>query len=90
MWFVEREGVLWLEAGTPENPWFVDVGRDPRLGFQSDGRVGRFVARAVPEQSRAVRDALSAKYGLRDRWVGLFVDASRSVAVRLDPSVEGP
>jgi hypothetical protein len=30
-----------------------------------------------------VRAALRAKYGWRDAWVGLLVDSSRSVAVRL-------
>jgi len=24
VWYVEREGALWLEAGSPHNPWFVD------------------------------------------------------------------
>jgi len=32
-----------------------------------------------------IRALLREKYGLRDRWVGLFVDQSRSLVVRLGP-----
>jgi hypothetical protein len=85
VWFVEPGGELWLEAGTPSNPWFVDVGRDPRLGFRADGRKGEYTAQPMPSDAAhdRVRSQLRAKYGLRDWWVGWLVDPSASVAVRL-------
>jgi len=86
VWFVEEDGVVWLEAGAPENSWYVDVGRSPKLTLVRDGLPPTsYRAVAVPSRSGPVRAALRRKYGLRDRVVGLFVDASRSVAVRLEP-----
>lgn len=92
VWFVEEAGVLWLEAGAPENAWFVDVQREPALRLRASGVSGRYRAHPVPDPVRraAVRARLREKYGLRDAWVGLFVDASRSIAVRLDPAAEPP
>jgi hypothetical protein len=87
VWYVEDAGQLWLEAGAPENGWFRDVQADPRLRLQAPGRSGRFAAepdRSRPAQRR-VRERLRAKYGWRDAWVGLLVDGSQSVAVRLRP-----
>jgi hypothetical protein len=64
------------------------VERDPRLAFRSDHREGDFIARPSrdPTAQARLRERLRAKYGLRDLWVGLFVDASRSYAVKLDPA----
>ncbi len=89
VWFAEIAGELWLEAGTPENPWFRDVQAEPRLRIALLSEAPRaFVARPVPSRAarQRVRAALHAKYGWRDAWVGLFVDASRSLAVRLTPA----
>ena len=88
VWFAEIGGELWLEAGAPENPWFVDVLTWPLLRIALPGEEPRELA-AVPDREvssqRRVRESLHAKYGWRDAWVGLLVDASRSVAVRLVP-----
>ena len=35
VWYVVRDGELWVEAGTPENSWFVDVQREPGVVFRS-------------------------------------------------------
>jgi len=88
VWFVEPEGEFWLEAGSPRNPWFLDVQRDPVLKLRADGHVRKTLAH--PSDSTGDRDRIRSllrqKYGLRDRWVGLFVDSSQSVAVRLEPA----
>jgi hypothetical protein len=88
VWYVERGGELWLEAGSPENGWFRDVQNDPVLTFRADGNSARYVARPVEDSSthQRVRSLVREKYGIRDRWIGLGVDASRSVAVRLLPA----
>jgi hypothetical protein len=87
VWFVENRGELWLEAGTPEHPWYVDVLRNPKLRLRAkEGPAADFHARPMPERSSEVRSLLSRKYGVRDRWIGLFVDSSQSVAVRLLPA----
>ena len=88
VWFVEPEGELWLEAGSPKNRWFADLGRDPRVTLRADGRARACVAeRRDDAESRArIRALLREKYGLRDRWIGLFVDQSKSLVVRLVPA----
>ena len=88
VWFVAPDGELWLEAGSPENPWFADLGREPRLALHADGRDGIYTAERHddPESRARVRALLAEKYGLRDRWVGLFVDQSQSLVVRLKPT----
>ena len=87
VWYVEPDGELWLEAGTPENGWFLDVQGSPAVAFESNGRVSRFIAQPLDAASAhtRIRTLLREKYGWRDWWVGLVVDTSRSVAVRLVP-----
>ena len=87
VWFIESDKELWLEAGTPENAWFQDVQRHPILTFQADGRSTRYATRPIgdPSGHTRIRSLMREKYGLRDRWVGLIFDTSRSVAVQLLP-----
>ena len=90
VWYAEPNQKLWLEAGTPENAWFQDVQRNPTLSFETDGRSARYIARPLddPPGHTRIRSLIREKYGLRDRWVGLIVDTSRSVAVQLLPAEE--
>lgn len=89
VWFAESGDELWLEAGTPENAWFVDAQRDPLLRLSAAGRSGRYRAEPIAGSAHArIRVLLREKYGWRDAWVGLLVDTSRSVAVRLQPAPE--
>jgi hypothetical protein len=88
VWYAEPDGELWLEAGSPQNPWFEDLSRDPRLSFRAEGRASEYLARKFedPATRARIRALLREKYGLRDLWVGLLVDSSRSLVVRLDPA----
>lgn len=85
VWFAEPNGELWLEAGTPENSWYLDVQRDPQVSFSAPNRSGRYVAQRVgdPAAHDQVRSLLREKYGMRDWWIGLLFDTSRSIAVQL-------
>lgn len=89
VWFVERDGEIWLEAGSPQNGWFLDIQETPELIFNAEGRLARYVARPVESATGhdEIRSMLREKYGSRDQWVGLLVDSSQSIAVRLvDPT----
>jgi hypothetical protein len=88
VWYVTPRGELWLEAGTPDNAWFRDIQASPVLTLGVDGGSARFRAEVVDEAATRlrVRGLLREKYGLRDWWVGHFVDSSRSVPVRLVPT----
>lgn len=86
VWYVEHDGELWVEAGAPENGWFVDVQHDPHLTFRSETWSGRCLARPSPSRDvhSKLRARLAEKYGWRDKWVGALVDSSRSSAVLLE------
>ncbi len=87
VWYAKQEGELWLEAGTPGNPWYLDIQRDPQVSFSSLQQSGQFIAKRVqdPRAHDQIRALLREKYGVRDWWIGLLFDTSRSVAVRLVP-----
>ncbi len=89
VWFAEISGERWLEAGAPNNSWFLDAQAQPRIRIAFPNEAPRaFVANPVRSGTaqKRVRQALHVKYGWRDAWLGLFVDASRSVAVKLEPA----
>ena len=85
VWFAEPNGELWLEAGTPKNSWYLDIQRDPHVSFSSLQRSGQYIAQRVqdPGAHGQIRSLLREKYGVRDWWIGLIFDTSRSVAVQL-------
>lgn len=92
VWFVVQDGELWVEVGSLENGWWLDVQQQPELSFRVGAAGtsmaeldGRYLARVDPSESAhpRLRAALRTKYGWRDRWVGISVDSSRSLAVRL-------
>jgi hypothetical protein len=85
VWYAEPDGELWLEAGTPENPWFLDLRQNPALVLRIAGHTTRYVAHPIQDLSghTRIRSLMREKYGLRDRWVSLIADTSQSVAVRL-------
>ena len=86
VWFAEPNGELWLEAGTPENSWYLDIQRDPLVSFSSLQRSGQYIAQRIQDPGAAhdqIRSLLREKYGVRDWWIGLLFDTSCSVAVQL-------
>jgi hypothetical protein len=88
VWYVDDDGERWLEAGTPDNGWFVDVRVDPSLTLSTAEGSARYRAHPVenPVVHQRIRSLIRQKYGWRDRWVGfLIVDSSGSIPVRLEP-----
>jgi hypothetical protein len=86
VWIADEGPFAWLEAATPEREWYLRLLADPHGEIVRSGQAHAF--RAVPEPGQGghekIRRLLRAKYGLRDWWVGLLQDTSRSVAVRLE------
>lgn len=91
VWYVRAGDAIWLEAGRPEHPWYLDVQRTPRVVLRANGLAGEFDAVTMPgrDAHEHVRALLREKYGLRDRILGLVVDTSGSIAVRLEPRTSG-
>lgn len=90
VWYAQEGDVLWLEAGRPQHPWYQDIQRSPEVTISAEDLSGRYVLSTVPgkQAARHVRALMREKYGLRDRWVLLFVDASETTAVRAVPAGE--
>ncbi len=88
VWFAEPDGELWIEAGTPENRWYLDIQREPSLSFSAAERSGRYFAERVPgaDAHARVRSLLREKYGVRDWWISLIFETSDSLAIRLIPA----
>ena len=88
LWPVEdAAGTTWIEAGNPERSFYRDLRASPDVTLERGGvvRPYRAVPVETPEAHERVRRLLAAKYGFADRWIGILVDTSRSVAIRLEP-----
>lgn len=87
VWYAAHDGELWLEAGTPENGWFEDAKARPEVVLRIGGVAKTYRAEPITDPSghRAIRALLRERYGLRDAWIALLFDTSRSVAVRMVP-----
>ena len=88
VWYAEDEGSVWVEAATPEREFLVDIRRAPEVILTRGSDSSAYDAAPVdlPSGHDRIRALLRRKYGLRDWWIGLLQDTSRSVAVRLRPS----
>lgn len=87
IWFAETNGDIWIEAGTPENTWYVDIQQESTVLLATAERSGRYIAETIPGEAAhlRVRSLLRKKYGIRDRWIDFIFDTSKSIAVRLVP-----
>ncbi len=88
VWIADERGFSWIEAATPERPFYRDLLTNPRVELDRHGQRSRYLAEPVPNPDghRQIRQLLAAKYGIADCWIGLLQDTSRSLAIRLQPS----
>jgi hypothetical protein len=87
VWIADDEtGAAWIESAEPEKAFYLRLLARPNIELVRDDK--SIAVRAVPLPGDAaharIRSMLRAKYGWRDRWIGLLIDTSRSVAVRLE------
>jgi hypothetical protein len=82
----DESGALWIEAANPERRWYQDLLARPEVEIVRDGIPERRHAVPLPGPGghAIVRRLLAARYGLRDCWIGLLADTSRSVGIRLE------
>lgn len=90
VWHATYQGEVWLEAGSAESLWFRDLENSRAIVLTIDGESRPYRAEPVPnpEGHERIRKLLRQKYGLRDRWVGVILDTSQTLAVRLVPPEE--
>ncbi len=88
VWIADEGTVSWIEAATPERPFYQDILTHPRVELDRNGQRSHYVAEAIPNPDghHRIRQLLRAKYGLADYWIGLLQDTSRSQAMRLQRS----
>lgn len=90
VWVADDRGGTWIEAANPRKEFFRRMLRNPVVELVR--RDVKRSYRAVPDSSREahdrVRTLLARKYGWADRWIGVLVDTSESVAVHLVPVEE--
>ncbi len=85
VWFVVAGDDVLIEAGTPDNGWYVDARRTGRLRIVEPAQIARDCRTEVlanPDGHERIRSLLRQKYGLRDLWIATIFDTSRSLAVR--------
>lgn len=83
-WAADQLGAIWIEAANPDRVFLQRVRAQPRVALLRGGEWRRCTAELAGASGHArIRRLLGKKYGWRDRWIGLLVDTSRSVAVRL-------
>lgn len=88
VWLAADDGALWVEAATPERPFYQDILARPEIEVARGDAI--IPVTAVPEPGDAgharIRTLLARRYGWADAWVGLLQDTSHSIAVRLTPT----
>lgn len=85
IWYIEKsQNSLILEAGTPTNPWVLDLDQMESLTLVGDGRDGEYLFTKLPPDSHTmIRAAMRDKYGWRDWWISLLFDTSQSYAMEV-------
>ncbi|MGH7790634.1 MAG: hypothetical protein ACRERC_27480 [Candidatus Binatia bacterium] len=86
-WIADADGFSWIEAATPERPFFQQLLENPEVEVERDGTRRRYLATPVenPRGNAHIRGLLAERYGWADAWVGMLTDTSGSVEVRLQP-----
>jgi hypothetical protein len=86
VWIADEGAHSWLEAATPERPWYLDLLERPRVKMRRGGLMLTFdaVPRPGARGREHIRGLLREKYGWADAWVGLLQDTSHAIEVRLD------
>jgi len=84
-WIADDPEGAWIEAASPARPFFLDVLADPEVEVWRGGRWRRCRALVAgnPEGHDRIRRLLAARYGWKDRWIGMLADTRGSMALRL-------
>jgi len=87
LWIVDDRGVSWLRSGSPDAGWYQRLRANPEI--QIERGTDLYEYQAFPVESGPSVDHVNMlmfqKYGWAEAYIGLFIDRSRSVAIRLDP-----
>ena len=85
-WIADADGAAWVEAADESRLFLADLRRLPVARLRR-GRRDLTCRAAIwpnPGGHRRIRELLRARYGWKDRWIGLIASTHGSVAIRLD------
>jgi len=85
IWFVQTQTGVFLEAGSPTNPWVRDLRENPRIVLAGADLEGSYHATLDTSSiaHKNIRKLMREKYGWRDWWVDMLFDTSKSQLVTL-------
>ncbi len=91
VWIAEDAGAWWVEAATPQRPFYHDLLTVPQVELEYQGTRTRVLAVPLPnpEGHHQIRQLLRTKYGWADQWIGLLQDTSASIGIRLQAIAPG-
>ena len=87
LWVADDATGTWIEVADEHKEFYGRMLRNPDVEVVRGGEARRY--RALPDPTREghdrIRALLAQKYGIADWWIGVLVDTSSSIAVRLVP-----
>jgi hypothetical protein len=88
-WVIEREGRLWLRAGSrptkDPSSWFARLRANPSVELERSGERRVYHAVVVPEENARLDELMAETYGLADWLIVSLRSEGPSTPVRLDP-----
>jgi hypothetical protein len=84
LWVVDHDGHAWLRSGSPTSGWYARLKETPTLDLERNGERAEYTITVDPTQTATINALMQRKYGWADSYVGLFIDHSKSVPIRLD------
>jgi hypothetical protein len=90
LWVVDHDGHAWLRSGSPTSGWYGRLKETPTLDLERNGERREYTIVVDPSQIATINALMHEKYGWADSYVGVFIDHSKSIAIRLDPRQPEP
>lgn len=85
IWVVDYQDHAWLRAGSASSGWAKRLIATPIIKVQRGNQTLQFTAVPTPDAVVPINALFAAKYGWSDDLVGMMVDHSKSLPIRLDP-----
>lgn len=86
LWIVDHDGSQWLRAGFEGSGWYQRLLAAETVTVSRDGTTATYVATPEPAATPEISEAMQAKYGWADTFIGkLFGGREDAIAIRLRP-----
>ncbi len=87
LWIVDEHGTSWLRAGSSDAGWYRRLLEEPDIVLERGGELYEYSAFPIEggETVSHINALMLQKYGWAEEVIGLMIDRSESVAIRLDP-----